>query len=158
MQEQRNTGRKPVKERFMSHVRPVESGCWEWTASRHVKGYGWFKFEGKITTAQRVSWRLFHGEIPPGISVLHRCDNPPCVNPEHLFLGTPAENTADMIAKGRQAFGPRHPNTKLSFTQVEEIRRLWATGSMTQREIGRQFGVSPSRVSSIVRREARLYA
>lgn len=75
--------------------------CWEWTAARHPSGYGTFYFNGKWSRAHRTAWELANGPIPEGLLVLHRCDNPPCVNPRHLWLGTDADNTRDMIAKGR---------------------------------------------------------
>lgn len=98
-----------VAELFWTKVRKGES-CWEWQASVNSSGYGWFRFGEKRTPtgAHRVAYVLANGPIPDGLQVLHRCDNPPCVNPTHLFLGTNGDNHADKLAKGR------HPNTRKS--------------------------------------------
>lgn len=77
-------------------------GCWEWTGATigHM-GYGWMRFDGRSQLAHRVSWLVYQGEIPDGMQVMHTCDNPVCVRPDHLCLGTNADNQADMVAKGR---------------------------------------------------------
>lgn len=78
--------------------------CWTWTAARLPFGYGEFRLDGRPVRAHRLAWEWEHGPIPPGLCVLHRCDRPECVRPSHLWLGTKAENTADMKAKGRGRF------------------------------------------------------
>lgn len=93
-----------IRERFWAKVRRGD-GCWEWTAARSAAGYGWFKGAAGPELAHRVAWRLERGEIQAGLFVLHRCDNPRCVRPDHLFLGTNADNMADMVQKGRQSRG-----------------------------------------------------
>ncbi len=94
--------------RFWRHVTKGPS-CWEWhgAGSRGVHPYGTFGVQGATVRAHRFSWELHAGKIPEGIYVLHRCDNPRCIRPDHLFLGTQADNVADMIAKGRASFGDR---------------------------------------------------
>lgn len=91
----------PSSSRFFRLIQ-YGNGCWPWQGSKNQSGYGLYHYMGKHTTAHRVAWQVFTGDrIPNGLLVLHRCDNPPCVNPEHLFLGTNRDNTLDAIAKGR---------------------------------------------------------
>jgi hypothetical protein len=106
-------------------------GCWEWTGVRNPKGYGVLRVGEGNKLAHRLTWEHENGKIPVGISVLHRCDNPGCVRPAHLFLGTKADNSADMIAKKRH-------HTKLTEAQVKAIRR----SSDTNTELGFKYGVS----------------
>jgi hypothetical protein len=100
-------------------------GCWLWTAYRNRDGYGQFRVGGRMSKAHRVSWMLHFGPIPGGLDVLHRCDNPDCVNPSHLWLGTDADHTADKVAKGRQSRqkGEMHGQAKLCAAEVITIRR-----------------------------------
>lgn len=126
--------------RFWSKVTVADSGCWEWTASKKGGGYGQFGYMGRPRAAHRVAWLLTFGD-PGAMSVLHACDNPPCVNPDHLFLGDPRANTFDMWSKDRGSKGSGHANAKLDESQVVEIRRLVRETSMTFRQIGERFGV-----------------
>lgn len=141
--------------RFWSKIR-IADGCWEWQAHRSTKGYGRFSLGGygRYEQAHRFAWILAHGQIPNQLHVLHRCDNPPCCNPEHLFLGTNAENYADRARKGRDgsSFRPGElcRTSKLKWQQVEEIRALWASGRASKREIGERFGVRASTVHKIL--------
>jgi hypothetical protein len=134
-------------ERFGRSYDITDSGCWEWTGKRMKFGYGW-SFDGKKRqAAHRLSWLLHHGPIPGGLCVLHRCDNPPCVNPGHLFLGTKAENNWDKIAKGRarNAAGEAVSTHKLTADQVTCIIQ----DPRKNREISDLYGVSVSTISAI---------
>jgi hypothetical protein len=142
-----------LEERFWSRVAVQDPmGCWVWQGGT-CEGYGMLRTEGSVVDrAHRVSWRLTHGSIPDGLCVLHRCDNPPCVNPAHLFLGTRADNNEDKKRKGRSArvHGEANPNAKLSDEDVAEIRRLRDEGR-TQQAIADQFGITQVWVSQLTR-------
>lgn len=144
----------PAVSRFWSKIdRRSESECWLWTAGKKEDGYGAFSNdERRQVGAHRFAWELENGPVPDGYLVCHRCDEPSCCNPGHLFLGTPAQNSADMRAKGRQAKGERVSTNKLGSGSVSAIRCLWALGVGSQQYIADLFGVSQSHVSSIVRR------
>jgi hypothetical protein len=148
---------KSLTERFWQKVTPVD-GCWEWHGGRLPGGYGRISAggdKGRMLLAHRVSWQLHNGLIPEGMDVLHRCDNRPCVNPAHLFLGTGADNMADKVSKGRQ-YKPRgetNAQAKLDVSKVGDIRTLYASGRYSQAELGRQFGVSQTAIGMIVRGE-----
>lgn len=123
--------------------------CWPWTACRNERGYGYF-WTGRVAKAHRVAYELSSGLPPPAhLDVCHRCDNPRCCNQTHFFLGTRADNTADMLAKGRGADfrGENNGRAKLTAEQVREIR---ATSGLL-REAAARFGVTMAQVSDIRR-------
>jgi hypothetical protein len=125
-----------------------ETGCWVWQKGKDKDGYGQFSFRDRNYRAHRVSYRLYIGPIPKGMQVLHRCENPPCVNPSHLFLGDNAINTADKVQKNRQLKGESHPESKLTEDQVREIKkRLF--GIETISDITRDYPVDRKVVSGI---------
>lgn len=93
-----------IENRFWTKV-DVRDGCWSWRAARNPKGYGVFSCEGRTVSAHRFSYELYNGPIPSGMVVRHKCDNPPCVNPDHLELGTQADNERDKINRGRYRNG-----------------------------------------------------
>lgn len=147
--------RATLRERFNAKfVVDGESGCWVWAgAKRGQYGHGHMKVGHHFVGASRVAWMLHRGEIPDGLFVCHRCDNPPCVNPEHLFLASPVENTADMIRKGRNARGTGHPNAKLTERDIVEIRDAASSGERL-RSIAKRLGVAASTVADIAHRRA----
>lgn len=137
----------------MPHLGP----CWVWTGSDDGRGYGSIRAAGRgspLLKAHRVSWELHRGDVPSKLLVLHQCDHPPCVNPDHLFLGTLSDNTQDALSKGRlvQQFAPerlphgeRHVDAKLSLLKVDAIRCLRSAG-WTQTAIAKLFDVSQAAV------------
>jgi HNH endonuclease len=125
------------------------TGCWLWQGARHLNGYGQFRFRERNWLAHRVSFVLYHQqEIPPGMRVLHSCDNPGCVNPFHLSLGTQAENLADMTNKGRRSRGSDFKNAKLTDDMVRQIR----ADPRIHRVIAEEYGVSQAVVTNIKNR------
>lgn len=151
--------RQPVQTRFWPKVRVAE-GCWEWLGARQTSGYGAFRMSQprRMVAAHRAAYELTYGPIPEGLVVCHHCDNPTCVRPDHLFLGTLADNSADMVAKRRSCAGQRHGNHKLTTAQVAEIRRLYAAGTVSQHKLAEAFGVSQPHIHRIVHRHLRAVA
>lgn len=149
-----------LQEKFWAYVnKNSPNGCWEWIGMKE-RGYGRFDIKRKHFKAHRVSWELLKGSIPNGLCVLHGCDNPSCVNPEHLFLGTKGDNNRDRAKKGRSAKhhridrrhrGEEGSGHKLSNQDVIEIRALYLSGTK-QTDIARQWGICQATVSQIIRR------
>jgi hypothetical protein len=146
----------PLEKRFWARVeKRGPSECWLWTAATNGVGYGTIfsggERAGRMVLAHRLSFEIHKGTIPKGHYVCHHCDNPRCVNPEHLFAGTPRENTQDMFAKGRWSAAPirgaAQAQAKLSDDQVREIRAR--IGRVPLRDIAAEFGVSKSLVWNI---------
>lgn len=150
---------KAPAEFFWAKVKKQE-GCWLWQARVNRKGYGELgtgsvaRGTKQTWLAHRFSWVLHSGEIPPGLFVLHRCDQPACVNPDHRFLGTNADNMADAAKKNRLPLGSRHWNARLTEADIAEIKRRRSLG-MKQAAIARQFGVGQDHVSRIVKGKRR---
>ena len=143
--------------KWVEAVRHPELGpCWEWAKSRMKLrgGYGQVRIEGRTLKAHRVAYGLWVGSIPNGHCVLHRCDNPPCINPDHLFTGTHRDNALDKVAKGRGVnpirYGEDVASSKLKAVDVRKIRVLLAQGDSLN-SISRQFNITKQAVSSIKR-------
>lgn len=143
------------RELFWAQVSPEpNTGCWLWIGAYGTYGYGSFgrgKYTGGTSKAHRVAWFYTHGPIPDGMDLCHHCDNPPCVNPDHLFLGTQADNNADRDRKGRHKAlcGSSNGQAKLTERKVMEIR-LWYAAKVRQADLARVHGVNQTLIQRIV--------
>lgn len=147
-------------DRFWAKVEKTQSGCWLFRNGIARHDYGTFGFMGKVRKAHIVSWIIHNGEIASGLYVCHKCDNPPCVNPDHLFLGTHSENIKDAYSKGRVILPPQESllrgvakrNHKLNDDLVREIRNKYATGNATYRSLSKDYGVDTRTIGHIIHR------
>ena len=145
-------------ERFWSKVNKTE-GCWEWNAGCVNGSYGQFRYEGKSILSHRLSYMITHPMTidlreHPKICVCHTCDNPKCVNPAHLWLGTHTDNMKDMWKKGKQHItkGEKNARSKLTEQQVREIREKYAKGNTTQKRLADEYGMERSGINGVVNR------
>jgi hypothetical protein len=164
---------KSLEQRLWERVdKGAETDCWEWLGPKHRKGYGIIGKGGRsggMKLTHRVAWEITHGEpVPDGLFVMHTCDNPPCCNPNHLEVGTHAQNMAHMREAGRSSIGERHymvqhpewirrgveqSSTKLTEDDVRRIRAKYAAKEATQTTLAAEFGVGSSTISLIVNRK-----
>lgn len=152
---------KPTAEdRFWAKVVKTP-GCWLWNAARDSRGYGNFYAYGRYHKASRFALEISCGPLSPGQEAAHRCDNPPCVRPDHLFAATSRENTRDRIAKGRPGSpGPKNASrgegrwsAKLTADDVREMRRLYEAGGVSQQQLADRYGIGQVHVGRIVNRQ-----
>ncbi len=149
--------RMTPEDRFWSRVdKRTDLECWHWLGGTRAGGYGYMWFKGRLWRAHRLMWMLVHGAVPEGLLVCHKCDEPSCVNPDHLFAGTHDDNMQDASDKGRMPGGfirgEAHAGSKLTEATVLAIRDECATSS--QRAVAARYGISQRQVGRIVRRDS----
>lgn len=139
-----------TKETIQSKTKldPIK-GCWIWQLKINRGGYGSVTYKNKTWTAHRLAWFLFNGPIPNGMMVCHKCDIRPCINPEHLFLGTHRDNMSDKLNKGRCCRGDNHGLVKISDFEIDYIKKLKDMGTM-QKDIAKIFHVTPPTINRII--------
>ena len=147
--------RIPASVRLWKKVQKLEGeyACWLFTGAKYNWGHGVIGSPDGPTGAHRVSWMAENGDIPEGLFVCHKCDNPACVRPSHLFLGTHDDNMADMKSKGRAHLGEAHGIAKMTNSKVVELRTKYASGGTTQKALAKEYGIHEMTVNSIVRRK-----
>ncbi len=144
--------RPTAEERFWRKVKKGQNHeCWNWLGCYNNSGYGQVRIDRKSILVHRFSWEIHKGKIPDEMCVLHKCDNPFCVNPNHLFLGTNQDNINDKMNKNRQPDlkGEKNGNSKLTLDQVKHIKQLCYEGKFLQKEIAKMFNMSYSLISDI---------
>jgi hypothetical protein len=141
-----------AEERFWSRVDKTShpGGCWLWSAGKDSRGYGKLYVAGKVVRTHRFSYELNVGVIMDGLFVCHTCDIRLCVNPAHLFLGTNSENVADMVSKGRQSRGEKHPVSRYKEYEIVEMREKHRSGVSIQ-QLARNYGMNPGTMYRILR-------
>lgn len=137
----------PVEDRLLSFVDAHSLGCWNWTGAKDKDGYGVIRIKGKNIRSHRCSFEIFHNvAIGREDMVCHSCDNPSCINPDHLWIGDNSSNQIDAVKKGRNG------SQKLSFDDVSMMRRLYFSGERTQSSLCDEYGISTGNMSSIINR------
>lgn len=139
---------KTTEQRFWDKVEKTDN-CWNWLGTKS-RGYGFISVCGKMIQAYRYSYMLHYGEIKSGLEICHKCDNPSCVNPSHLFMGTHKDNMRDARHKGQFAL-ERNGRAKHTLKEVEIIKKMYKTGKYSQRKLGEMFGVSHTNIYAIMK-------
>jgi hypothetical protein len=132
--------------------------CWEWIGSKHWTGYGQLHMPGTMGKAHRISYKIHYGNFPKELHVLHKCDNPGCVNPHHLFLGTNLDNVKDKVSKGRQGRvylnGEKCGTSKFKNEIILQIRKEYSEGNISQRKLAKKHNMTQGNIGFILRRES----
>lgn len=138
-----------IKEKFYKYT----DKNWKWVGGKSKNGYGHLWYKGKTLSSHKISYLIHKGEVPAGMCVLHSCDTKDCVNPEHLHLGTRADNNRERAERGRNRNqnGEKNNGSKLTRKQVLEIRKRHKNGAI-QRQLSKEYGVSPCQINLIVKR------
>lgn len=130
-----------------------EHGCWIWVERPDKGGYGTISFYDATWKTHRLAYHLTHGAIPPSLFVCHKCANPPCCNPDHLYAGTPQQNSRDMVMHGNSLKGEKNHKAKVTADQVREIRSRYSAGDGTTLTLAEEYGVTQAVISKMIRRE-----
>ncbi len=138
-----------IKKYFLSKVAKTNC-CWEWVGAKDKKGYGKFASKGLSPRAHRAAFEIFVQPIPNGLQVLHKCDNTSCVNPNHLYMGTHADNMRDKKERGHTEYGENNYHAILNRGQVEKIKQLYSTGEYKQIDLAKMFSISQPTISAII--------
>lgn len=150
-------GKVDLNIRFWNKVDKVNGGVlghWNWIAGVNKAGYGRVNINRKAILAHRVSYEMKFGKIPKNLHVLHKCDYPPCVNPDHLFLGTQNDNNHDRDLKGRAVLGEDRSQSKLTMKKANQIRELYKTGKYSHRSLGKKFNISSAIIFHVIHNHA----
>lgn len=150
MKEMRLQQSGSLQDRFFARFVKLENGCWQWRAHTDKDGYGVLPGDRKNTRAHRLSYELHKGQISDGFVICHHCDNPGCVNPDHLFVGTSKDNAQDALQKGRAYVGEKNGRSKLTKENIKEILSSELNGV----QLAKKFGVTKSTINRVKRREA----
>jgi len=136
-----------LQDRFFSRFVKLANGCWQWRSHTDKDGYGVLPGAHQNTRAHRLSYEIHHGTIPEGMIVCHHCDNPGCVNPDHLFVGTQKDNAQDALMKGRHYIGEKNGRSKLTKENVKEI----LASDLNGQQLANKFGVTRSTINNVRR-------